>query len=584
MKTKPNKIALAVFLLTICFALNAQQTVTDIDGNIYQTVTIGSQKWMKENLKTTHYNNGDSISTTFPETMDYSGESTPKYQWAYDGKDSLAAIYGRLYTWYTATDNRNVCPTGWHVPSDAEWTTLTNYLGGESAAFGKLKETNTIHWNYPNTDATNEVEFTALPGGSHWADGSICCVGMYGHWWTTTSNNTEMAWRRALTYDGSYKEFFRGAADKTNGWSIRCIEDPIPDSVKYFGQTPPGNMAVIFAPGIISKANSHCRLVVSPDGKEIFWNIADFNTWESKVYSVTYSNGKWSDLVIPSFATTGISSSVVFSPDGKKLFFDYRDDVNSNWTINYVEKVDTGWSEPESDGFLIDLSSSFTTTGNVYYDDAMANTPQVNGIYTANYSDTGLSNIQPLPEAINPANIINYTPCIAPDESYLLFASNRPMTGGNDANMYIYVSFNNEGVWSEPQKINDAINFSGKARLPSISPDGKYLFFCGDDRNFYWVDIEAIELLRPNAINTIPKSGNISVFPNPSNGLVNISYSNTVQQATIEIYNLQGTQVFSKTFQNAPSATIDLTGYPKGLYMVKVIADGVSYEEKILLE
>src|SRR5512133_920538 len=94
---------------------NAQtETVTDIDGNVYQTVTIGTQKWMKENLKTTKYNNGDAIVTTNPATKDISGESTPKYQWAYAGNDSNVNTYSRLYTWHTATDTRKVCPTGWH--------------------------------------------------------------------------------------------------------------------------------------------------------------------------------------------------------------------------------------------------------------------------------------------------------------------------------------------------------------------------------------------------------------------------------------------------------------------------------------
>src|SRR4029078_12512714 len=134
-------------------------TVTDIDGNVYHTVTIGTQVWMVENLKTTKYRNGDLIGTTIPATLDISSESTPKYQWAYKGEESNVATYGRLYTWYAVADSRNVCPTGWHVPSDAEWTTLTTYLGGESVAGGKLKENGTVHWESPNTGATNESGF-----------------------------------------------------------------------------------------------------------------------------------------------------------------------------------------------------------------------------------------------------------------------------------------------------------------------------------------------------------------------------------------------------------------------------------------
>jgi uncharacterized protein (TIGR02145 family) len=577
MKIKSGKILLAIFLLAACFTLNAQETVTDIDGNVYPTVTISSQKWMKENLKTTHYDNGDSI-PNITNAAAWIALNTGAYC-NYNNDSTYVAVHGRLFNGFTVIDSRNLCPSGWHVPTDSDWTTLTTFLGGESVAGGKMKEAGIAHWNSPNTGANNESEFTALPsGGRMYTDGSYNFIGQYGGWWSSTVQDAIHISYRNISYQenkvGNY------SSPKQLGFSVRCIEDPIPETAKYLGQTPPGDTAEIFAPDIISNANSHCRLTISPDGKEIFWNVADFNTWESKIYCVTYNIGKWADPVIPSFATEGITANVVFSPDGKKLFFEYREDVNSSWTIKYVEKVDSGWSETKSDGFLIAPSSSFTATGKVYYSDAMANTPWGNGIYAAVYSDTGLSNSQPLPEAINTANIINYTPYIAPDESYLLFASNRPMTGGNDVNMYIYISFNDEGIWSTPQKINDAINFSGKARLPSISPDGKYLFFCGDDNNFYWVDIHAIEQLKPTAINNIPENGNISVFPNPGNGLINVSF-NTVQQATIEIYNLQGALVFSNVFINKTFETIDLTENTTGIYIVKVIADGVNFNGKI---
>jgi dipeptidyl aminopeptidase/acylaminoacyl peptidase len=389
-----------------------------------------------------------------------------------------------------------------------------------------------------------------------------------------------------VTPDGKYLFFIRGEGYLNDYYwmSTSIIDDLRSEANKYLGQTPPGNSAEIFAPGIISKENSHCRLVISPDEKEIFWNIADFNTWESIIYCATYSNGKWSDPFIPSFATAGLTSNVVYSPDGKKLFFEYRDNTSSSFTFKYVEKVDTGWSEQMSDGFLINTSSSFTSTGKVYYSDSYANTPWGGGVYSADYSETGFSNIQLLPESINTTDIINYTPYIAPDESYLLFSSNRPVTGGIDDNMHIYISFNDGGIWSTPQEINDAINFSGKATHPSISPDGKYLFFCGDDHNFYWVDIEALEQLRPTAIHTFNRSSDISIFPNPGNGLMNVSFSKTTQQATIEIYNLLCALVFSKTFHNTISETIDLTGNSAGIYVVRAFVDGELLNKKICIE
>jgi uncharacterized protein (TIGR02145 family) len=198
-------------------------TVTDIDGNVYHTVTIGTQTWMIENLKTTRYRNGDMIGTTDPDTLDISGEIAPKYQWAYGGNDSLVAVYGRLYTWYAITDSRNVCPPGWHVPTNADWTLLIDYLGGKSKAFNKLRETGSVHWNNPNTDATNESGFTGLPGGSHW--GTIFKdLGICGHYWSATERGDEYAWRLLLA--PSFDDYsFLNSSGKKIGWSVRCIKD-----------------------------------------------------------------------------------------------------------------------------------------------------------------------------------------------------------------------------------------------------------------------------------------------------------------------------------------------------------------------
>src|SRR5664280_2965928 len=121
--------------------------VRDGDGNLYNTITIGTQVWMAENLKATKYLNGEIIGTTTANILE---ESSPKYQWAYGNDENNVPTYGRLYTWYAVTDSRSVCPTGWHVPIDTEWNALTTYLGGESVAAGKQKETGTTHWTTPN--------------------------------------------------------------------------------------------------------------------------------------------------------------------------------------------------------------------------------------------------------------------------------------------------------------------------------------------------------------------------------------------------------------------------------------------------
>lgn len=202
-------------------------SVSDIDGNVYKIIVIGTQTWMAENLKTTKYRNGNLIGTTTPATLDISNVTTypaPKYQWAYADNESNVTTYGRLYTWYAATDSRNVCPTGWHVPTDSEWTTLTTYLGNANVAGGKLKEAGTSHWPSPNTGATNSSGFTALPGGYRYS-GSFVNIGGYGYWWSSTEseNNPYTAWYRTMAYDLSSAHGL--SCGKSYGSSVRCVKD-----------------------------------------------------------------------------------------------------------------------------------------------------------------------------------------------------------------------------------------------------------------------------------------------------------------------------------------------------------------------
>jgi uncharacterized protein (TIGR02145 family) len=195
--------------------------VTDINGNVYNTVSIGTQVWMKENLKTTKFLNGDLIGTTTPATLDITNETTPEYQWAYDGNESNAATYGRLYTWYAIMDSRKVCPTGWHIPTDAEWETLILYLGGQNVAGIKLKETGATHWGSAN-NSTNESGFTALPGGDRSRVGVFYYLGNRTSWWSSTEFNTEEAWER---YNNLDEYVGRSNLFKNYANSVRCIKD-----------------------------------------------------------------------------------------------------------------------------------------------------------------------------------------------------------------------------------------------------------------------------------------------------------------------------------------------------------------------
>ncbi|HQF05906.1 MAG TPA: fibrobacter succinogenes major paralogous domain-containing protein, partial [Bacteroidales bacterium] len=202
------------------------------DGNLYSYKTIGTQVWMTENLAYLP-------SVVGPGTG--SNSTAYYYVYGYDGTDVDAAkatsnytTYGVLYNWPAAMSGaasssadpsgvQGICPTGWHLPSDAEWTTLTTYLGGESVAGGKMKEAGESHWTSPNTGATNESGFTALPGGYRSSNGNFTNIGIDGYWWSSTEDSAIYAWSRYLYYDLGLVGSFSG--DKDYGFSVRCLRD-----------------------------------------------------------------------------------------------------------------------------------------------------------------------------------------------------------------------------------------------------------------------------------------------------------------------------------------------------------------------
>ena len=201
-------------------------TVTDIDGNVYQTVQIGDQLWMAENLKVTHYNNGDAI--THIANEEHWGSMDEGQYGVYDDEPTNANIYGNIYNWAVIGDIRGICPVDWHVPSDDEYTLLTDFLGGESIAGGKMKEAGLEHWNYDSDqislEATNESGFTGLPAGHRNTNsGDYIYMGFYGYFWSSTENGSDLAWRRYLIHYSS--GVARDTFGKPNGFSIRCLRD-----------------------------------------------------------------------------------------------------------------------------------------------------------------------------------------------------------------------------------------------------------------------------------------------------------------------------------------------------------------------
>jgi uncharacterized protein (TIGR02145 family) len=195
--------------------------VTDVDGNSYNTITIGTQTWMAENLKTTRLNDGTSIPLV-TSSATWGTLTTPAYCWYNNDEASNKVTYGALYNWYTANTGK-LCPSGWHIPSDAEWTTLTDLFGGLSVAGGKMKEAGTGHWISPNVGATNESGFTGLPAGYRDKTSGFLNIGTYALWWASTGINSTDSWGRGLyNLDATV---YRYPYYTNHGFSVRCIKN-----------------------------------------------------------------------------------------------------------------------------------------------------------------------------------------------------------------------------------------------------------------------------------------------------------------------------------------------------------------------
>jgi len=207
--------------------LSAQQStgsVSDIDGNSYKTVTIGRQEWMAENLKVIKLNDGTEIPHV-TEMAKWTRVTDPAYCW-YDNDEANKNTYGALYNWL-AVNTGKLCPAGWRVPDNSDWDALTNYLGGSDTAGGKLKTQGTSLWNSPNTGATDETGFSAIPGGyrygQYWGRGTYFEKGLNSYFWSASECTATHAWSRTIHAHNTkvYRSFFT----KNKGFSVRCIKD-----------------------------------------------------------------------------------------------------------------------------------------------------------------------------------------------------------------------------------------------------------------------------------------------------------------------------------------------------------------------
>lgn len=200
--------------------INLPEFVTDIDGNQYPVRIIGDQVWLTENLRTLHFNNGDPIPTTYPITRNVQNESRPVYHWSYEGTKKNLETYGALYTWAAANDARGLCPPGWHIPSNEEWNSLFEFLGGQSEAGGKMKEAGSQYWLGPNAGATNESGFNALPSGGKTPEGTFQGIGAHTAWWMTTPGHFIN-----IEYDDPYVYHPYFYQSEYYGFPVRCIRN-----------------------------------------------------------------------------------------------------------------------------------------------------------------------------------------------------------------------------------------------------------------------------------------------------------------------------------------------------------------------
>lgn len=221
-----NKLVnICTLLLTFLFIISCEKNPNkglpvDGDGNIYDTVVIGTQVWLKENLKTGKFQNGVPLKLV-TDPNEWSKVSVPAYCY-YGNTEGLKNPYGAIYNW-TAARLATLCPVGWRTPTIEEWEIMINYLGGESIAGGKLKEEGLVHWYSPNTGATNESGFSALPGGDRNRYGSFDFMGQTGSWWTSSPSYDNSSWM--VSINKNYASIKKVNFPVVAGYSVRCLKN-----------------------------------------------------------------------------------------------------------------------------------------------------------------------------------------------------------------------------------------------------------------------------------------------------------------------------------------------------------------------
>lgn len=321
---------------------NGAGTVTDVDGNVYCTVTIGTQVWMAENLRVTCYRDGTAIPLV-SDNDEWSGLTTGAYCLPADDALASDSTYGLLYNFHAVDDPRGLSPVGWRVPGAEEWRTLIDFLGGDGAAGGKMKETAAGLWKIVVRGTTNESGFCALPAGGRGRFGSAGDVGSYATWWSSTSHDSDYAWHWGLHPD---KNSIRSnPGHKASGFSVRCVRERWRIAFysarngrdEIFLAEPDGSGLRCLTEG---ETGGLCPSL-SPDGTRILF-LRDRSG--GGIYGMDVAGGepvKWID-------GPGTERHPAFSPDGTRIAF--QSDRDGNFEIYIVEVGGSEWIRLTRDG------------------------------------------------------------------------------------------------------------------------------------------------------------------------------------------------------------------------------------------
>lgn len=356
--------------------------------------------------------------------------------------------------------------------------------------------------------------------------------------------------------------------------SIIC-NGQTPFICNYLNEPAPGKTPVLFGKGVVSVEgeNTHA-CTFSPDG-----NMLIFSRYpERKSYIMTFSNDHWTNPIEAFFEGKETS----FSADGTKVFY-YKTDGD----IYFNEKTESGWGISTNAGTAINTSEteyypSVTNDGTLFF----SRNGQWNQgrIMYSTYTDGKYNTPVDIGLPVNTGGALHEY--VAPDKRYMIF--NSPRTG-SFTQCDLWISFHNaDGSWTNPENLGATFNSGADAILcPTVTPDGKYMFFTKltfntNTGNVYWVSTNFIDSLRTKTNIKSNKTSYLDIYPNPNNGKFTIDFSNKLcNRHSISIYDMQGKLLLSETSHDMAQAIINLKGFPLGMYMVKVITSGVSYEEKI---